>query len=605
MSGLDMLSNNYRSRKYASYVPTEFGEVMGTRFLATAYEQPDSFANIPENVNIISEMGTRNKLIKERLKTDDPYSVIDVSDIDEKYSNPNTAGVIEALKLKNERLDQYIKKQREIDPQTWGDIKTREEIHAPMIGRTQEARRLADDVAERAESTTAAVGGSLVGGFGGAMTGVVNLATLPLGFGAGRGVLQTMAAEGVLNAAIEAVQIPMRQEWMDTLGHKYGLREQLTDVAFAGVGAAGLTGVIRGGAAGTRAAGRTVTRKFKSFQERGSKGLEVMSEMSDNVNIPKDGRDALKYQSRIAHIDEEIPLKDPTPTEIGVHRANLNEVQDAINQGREPVFQDFTTASRYQDGVAEMAARLQAIRNPLPKQPAKRPLIQYLREKGGVRLDSPLASELNNIGLNSRSAPGLFKRNGGLSDFDNIPRVELEDTLDMQFRDDGAGYVDRDDLLEKIRDEQFAERGVEYDAELDEALQRAGLDVNDVTPEQAYDALVGRYFDEDMATRLEFDYGMDRAQAEQAARITDISDYADSLDVALPDERGGIAALQATVEAGENTASAFEADFARLLRDNPELKVDIDGEMVSIRDLNDQFQQDINLINAMKVCAIG
>lgn len=586
MSGLDMLSHNYRSRQYAPYVPTDFGNVASTRFISTAYESPDSLLNIPANVDIMREINKRNNEIKKRFETDNPYSLIDVSDIDEKYSNPSAEGRIQANKLKLDRLDQYIKEQRQADPDRWEGIKTKEEIDAPMIERAREARRIADDIAARAEDGMARIGGTLAGGFGGAMTGVINLATLPLGFGAGMGILRAMASEGVLNAAIETSQIPMRKEWMDTLGHKYGLTEMAADVAFAGVGAAGLTGVIRGGIKGV-----------KAWNERGSRGMEIMSDMSDNMTVPKDGRDALKYQSRIAHIDEEIPVTNATRQDVAVHRQNVNEAQQAFEENRAPVYQEFEGAeqlNRVPDSMMpkwDQAERIKRVFEtqevPLKKEQS---LIDFIRKRGGVNDPTGELRDFLKTGSRGNAMPGLItKKQGDQYQPDKLIRDAAE-----------AGFFARDS------------EGIPSDLTSADLFNALDLELRGIGRAKqaisAKDELRASGFDENMSIGEIFDSLVNRENDFRMGGDPDVFDQpfpSRLIDDAFPDERGGIAAMRATVEAAEQSSPAFEADFARLLKDQPNLEVDVDGQSMTLREISEQINEDRNLLQAMKVCAIG
>ena len=82
----------------------------------------------------------------------------------------------------------------------------------------------------------------------------------------------------------------------------------------------------------------------------------------------------------------------------------------------------------------------------------KKPLMAALKAKGGIDPTGPLATELKALGITNRTMPGLFK-NGGMKSADNMERSghPLFETL----ADDGNGYVDTNDLLDKLREESF------------------------------------------------------------------------------------------------------------------------------------------------------
>lgn len=82
---------------------------------------------------------------------------------------------------------------------------------------------------------------------------------------------------------------------------------------------------------------------------------------------------------------------------------------------------------------------------------AKTPALNVLKSRGGVRVGSPLASELANIGVTPKTVPGLFKKDGGRGAADNI--VAREYDIFDNIGTDENGYVLQDDLIEAIRNE--------------------------------------------------------------------------------------------------------------------------------------------------------
>lgn len=124
----------------------------------------------------------------------------------------------------------------------------------------------------------------------------------------------------------------------------------------------------------------------------------------------------------------------------------------------------------------------------------KKPIIAYLKSLGGIRTDGLIYGELKHLGIDRKRAVGLFNnKDTALRDIDNIPVEEFNRAVGSPAKDDGNGYVDRDWLLEKLRDEQFGERlGQERpptDESFLEALDKVGLDYRTATAEQVYEAL--------------------------------------------------------------------------------------------------------------------
>lgn len=103
------------------------------------------------------------------------------------------------------------------------------------------------------------------------------------------------------------------------------------------------------------------------------------------------------------------------------------------------------------DAIHDMRSSAAATKR-LPKYPA----IDMLRKAGGVDPKSPFAGELRNIGVTSKSFPGLFK-NGGIGAADNFERhmdgifasnrnVDLSDT-------NADIYVSQDEFLDAVASE--------------------------------------------------------------------------------------------------------------------------------------------------------
>ncbi|WP_150524031.1 hypothetical protein [Roseibium sediminis] len=110
-----------------------------------------------------------------------------------------------------------------------------------------------------------------------------------------------------------------------------------------------------------------------------------------------------------------------------------------------------------------------------PPKLSKRPVINLLKDKGGVRIGSHLDQELRAIGVTPQTAPGLFKNGKGLSDADNL--VAREEPLLSGMRVDQNGYADRDDILSAIADE-MAGSPIRLDDELAIESARDALERN-------------------------------------------------------------------------------------------------------------------------------
>lgn len=81
------------------------------------------------------------------------------------------------------------------------------------------------------------------------------------------------------------------------------------------------------------------------------------------------------------------------------------------------------------------------------------PLIAKLKRSGGVRVGSVLAKELNHMGINAKSIPGLFRKNGRLRDVDRFPADEMQGYGLKVGEEADNGYVNRNTILDAISDE--------------------------------------------------------------------------------------------------------------------------------------------------------
>lgn len=90
----------------------------------------------------------------------------------------------------------------------------------------------------------------------------------------------------------------------------------------------------------------------------------------------------------------------------------------------------------------------------LPRAPQglKNPVLNFLKARGGIEKGSALDAEIKSMG---NFSPRFYGKKGtALRDVDNIPLSEWQAALDAG-KDDGNGYVDREHVLNAIREELF------------------------------------------------------------------------------------------------------------------------------------------------------
>jgi hypothetical protein len=636
MSGLDLLKENLRDTPRAPYLPKSFGELQAMNIYAESLRATKGMANIFGQIEEEKAFLDRTSLFQKRFGTNDVFSIIDTRDIDAKYPNATGEAKKQMLVEKHAALDKYIEENRGKDQRLLG-IKTKKEIESDLIEKTRFAiERSAEETVRN--GTWSGQAAAFTGGLFGAFTDVVNLSTLPLGFGNSMGIIKTMAMEGSLNMAIEGTQIPDRKEWMDKLGYKYGLKEAAADIAMAGGGAAILSGIVRGASKGIEA--------FRA--SKATKSSEMLDAASKAAGIKSEQRDALKYQSRIDHLDEGNPVVNGGIDSVAEHRKNLDETQAAFREQRAP---EISIPKAEAPEIISIKKDLSDIRRFLKtgKVPdhigteklMKRPLIKWLRDRGGVKVGSFLDGELRHMGITNQTAPGLFKKAGGLGDIDNIPRDEFEAQFGAA-KDDGTGhYVDRDFLLEKIREENIGNKTSAHDyasyvENAKNALDEAGYDINKITPEE-YQSISGNGFEiKLMADERKLDISLDelseakRATVERGLSISEAVDElaakrAASEEVPLSayeDEIGGYAdadpdpkfetidEFKTQIDELEEMDESIDELFQSMAREDMESIMtitDLDGNVIegNASDILDMVKENEAIMTAVKTCGIG
>lgn len=144
--------------------------------------------------------------------------------------------------------------------------------------------------------------------------------------------------------------------------------------------------------------------------------------------------------------------------------------------------------------IAKYQANIDGLRASInPTEGAKKPLLGMIKELGGVKTGSQIAGELNSMGINTKTAPGLFRNDSGAGDLDNIPLSEWNARFGDNAQGDGNGYVDRNYILHLLGKEAAGERiggkaAPAIDQHFVDMLQNAGIDPKTATGEQIFKA---------------------------------------------------------------------------------------------------------------------
>jgi hypothetical protein len=167
-------------------------------------------------------------------------------------------------------------------------------------------------------------------------------------------------------------------------------------------------------------------------------------------------------------IDGELSKLDPS---------DLSELQPAPTPSAPKDFDDEV-----------MLEALGQVRRGGPKM-AARPMLNLLRRRGGVRVGSPLAQELALRDITPKTAPGLFRKDSGLTSADNIVADDY-DFLRGNVEVDQNGYALPDEIYRAIEEEAAGSRMLPGDIALeldeldnmsravDEWAEAKGIDLN-------------------------------------------------------------------------------------------------------------------------------
>jgi ppGpp synthetase/RelA/SpoT-type nucleotidyltranferase len=228
--------------------------------------------------------------------------------------------------------DQFFQEQKQSIAEL-NDLLSNEQILQSAVDKANKSMDENAAVMADTPDTLSRVFGQLAGGIGAGFTDPLNLATIPAGAGplkvAGSGGLAVARAVGVaalkdgaLNAAVEAASIPQVSKWRNTMGREYGLEDSVTDVGTAFAGGA----ILRGAGEAFVPALRTVR---KGAENASSFVLDKMADAAGPVS--QRAKDAFKYMSRTAYVDDAAPVRINSETDLQIHRGLVEKVEADLN----------------------------------------------------------------------------------------------------------------------------------------------------------------------------------------------------------------------------------------------------------------------------------
>lgn len=517
-------------------------------------------------------------------------------------------------KMRESKIDSLIEAGRKQNDKNWLGIKTSSEVRdeVSQLGKEQE-ERFSRSI-QQANSTTAKVVGIGASALSSIITDPINLATLPFGASASLGMMRAIGLEALINAGIEAAEIPLYKQWADRVGRKYGVSEAALDIGTAGLGAGALTGIIRGvGALGRMALGTS---------------MEKLDKLAASQNIGSDVKDAIKYQSRVAHVDEEMPWPPtkniPERQQVAENRSALNETQSAFYNNRNP---------RYSETVQRFAAPLEKPRAEAPGFIVKpEDIIEFIIKRGGIKIGDANIGDIKLADLkvfNKGYSGALMKKKGkNLDDLREAaeeagflpPNSTVTDLINA-IQDTAQGQhvfsVNDADEVVKYREGVSSTRGEDIiDSETgevykilkdqgvggvsaDEMRAIAKAHLQSKNPDETLEDAVADYLERQ--GMQEFDGLSDnqvslvkKSQAESNAAIgkprsQDIKEVEKALDEAVDPQ----------------VLAGLEARFAAMVKENPDEVVLNDlGQEVRLSDILDEFDELEEEVKAVKSCGV-
>jgi hypothetical protein len=524
------------------------------------------------------------------------------------------------------RADSLVNEGRIKEPNRWGDVKTNAEVEESARVKARMSRQAFDDVVSRNTNgltkSLSIFGGAITGGF----TDPLNLATLPLGAGAGRGIIKAAMIEGGLNATAEAAAVPFVKDWQQNLGYHYGFSEAVTDVGTAFVGGAALSSIIKGIVPATRAAGHYI----------GSASRAMLDRVASIDSLPQSVKNAASYMSRVAHIDEgAIPGTVKSDADLMAHREKLKETAEDFESYRSPSEEPIKTADELTPNQEAAVNRMVSEKTESVKTEISAAMeLEFLEraktikasltDQASVDTNSPSAMKAH-LGYAPQTLSQFIKANGGIQDYAgelaarDITHKSLPGLVRKGKESNNPALLEMADAPSKSATDSVKERAWEA------GYFPEKQDYNDITDSELYDAIAKDlkgervYKESDMeriamlqeSSSLVDDYDrigisadMTPEEIAQALRDAD-RPFDDLTDVAGSDKVQPLQRPEREFTPPE-AYQAKRAAFDDLMKKNPKLAVTMeDGSQISLKELSDRLGEDLNAIEAITNCRLA
>lgn len=448
----------------------------------------------------------------------------------------------------------------------------------------QESRKNLEKV-QQGSSGLLSTAASFAGGFAASAYDPLEVVTALIPFGTAKTVLGKVVAGAVENVAIEGAKQPGIIAWQKELGQEYGYKDVATNVGLAalfggalpagGAAAKKVKNKIFGTPVLDKAAKQTQTRtqeriktfdvrsvgeaaaeankvfefengKPRDFSSENVRTSEILDEASYNPNIDPEVRAALRDSAtHVRNLEER-----PSFASSEEHTLNLTQLETAYNDGKVPTFEpeiaDEFRPSRVGD-ADEFKKPFN--KNTLKKLKNSGEVVTFNKSKGIGRVLDPNTGKTFDVDFKAIHTNRAFR---------NLKKGDK-----VKFNSEGGTVTNVARINESLRVRKpSAEVQPKVTPEITPERARANEQAREILGERA----------EPRKTREEL-IQESETQIRNSGTTQDLEFHTESLDEALIE--------------------------------NPDLRVEFDGEELKVRDIKEKIDADKNILEALKSCKVS
>lgn len=339
------------------------------------------------------------------------------------------------------------RQQADADPAKWADMDLSDAAVEKQVN--ERLRTEYEDAQLTLDMMSGGRGAAeFLGGLGGITADIKNLPFLLIGGGSGS-IMRVLWRAAAINVAAEATFLPSQFDMAERLNiPDPDIRTQL---AMAAVGGAVFGGLMEGGArAITYWKGRNVIQPVPGYSMGTSDAMVTAAENAIAAGEnPLQAVQQARKDTRPQPYILENPINPDRPPLITTERLPPIDGQEPQPLPNETIISQAETA------IDNAEKQFEA---DFPEMRFKYPLGRVIQKLGGVKASvirdgekvrTPLAEELANMGVTTRTHPFIFSQKG-MADLDNIPANEHLGLSEVLPVDPLTGYFSRQGLLQAL-----------------------------------------------------------------------------------------------------------------------------------------------------------